>query len=282
VFFWLARVFALRHSCLGRRVYYQQKQQQSQYWFNGVDASRKTKAPFLFVVFVFVIALIGIVVFLSFSLYSITVLLLSLIGITCSMICLQSPKYFHFESLRNDTFYDDDKKQPPPFEWATEANVGLFRYEILDLYEDIRMPSTSPSFAPTSEVSPAAIPTAAPGGYSGNNLTTTTTTLAPSQSPQSPPTAPLPLYDPSYIPLDTVLRYNQGRHQFQDVDGAFTNAQRGAIVAPILAVVGTMFGLVELLCCTYVCSWFPTAFFLYLAFMMQLMTLFLFVSDNFW
>ena len=48
--------------------------------------------------------------------YSIIVLLLSLIGIVCSVICLQSSKYFHFESLRNDTFYDKDKKQPQ-FGW---------------------------------------------------------------------------------------------------------------------------------------------------------------------
>ena len=39
-------------------------------------------------------------------------------------------------SLRNDTFTDEtgQKTQPHPFEHATEANVGIFRYEILDVY----------------------------------------------------------------------------------------------------------------------------------------------------
>jgi len=60
---------------------------------------------------------------------------LGLVGIACSSFVCLSPRYFSFVSTRNDTFTDPDKLQPHPFEYATEANVGLFRYEILEVYE---------------------------------------------------------------------------------------------------------------------------------------------------
>lgn len=65
----------------------------------------------------------------------ITVFVLGVIGIFCSTIACLSPHYFHFVSLRNDTFYDAEKFQPEPFKYAVEANVGLFRYEILEVFE---------------------------------------------------------------------------------------------------------------------------------------------------
>jgi len=63
------------------------------------------------------------------------VFILGSIAIACSSIVCVSPHYFSFESLRNDTFYDDDKRQPMPFEYATEANVGIFRYQIMEVFE---------------------------------------------------------------------------------------------------------------------------------------------------
>jgi hypothetical protein len=63
------------------------------------------------------------------------VFVLGLVGIACSSFVCLSPRYFSFVSLRNDTFTEKDMQQPHPFEYATEANVGLFRYEILEVYE---------------------------------------------------------------------------------------------------------------------------------------------------
>jgi hypothetical protein len=62
-------------------------------------------------------------------------LVISLIGIGCSTWFCLSPKYFSFVAVRNDTFWDEDKVQPDPFRFATAANVGVFRYEILEVYE---------------------------------------------------------------------------------------------------------------------------------------------------
>jgi hypothetical protein len=68
---------------------------------------------------------------------SIVVFCLAVLGIACSIVVCFSVDYFSFVSLRNDTFTDPtgQKQQPHPFEHATEANVGIFRYEILDVYE---------------------------------------------------------------------------------------------------------------------------------------------------
>ena len=66
---------------------------------------------------------------------SIPVFILGLVGIACSSIVCLSPHYFSFVSTRNDTFYCIEKNFPKPFEFATEANVGLFRYEILEVFE---------------------------------------------------------------------------------------------------------------------------------------------------
>ena len=52
--------------------------------------------------------------------------------------------------------------------------------------------------------------------------------------------------------------------------------------APILATIGLISCLVEFCCCEYKCSWLPTAICLYGAFMLQLMTVFLFMSEDFW
>eukprot|EP00339_Tiarina_fusa_P001227 CAMPEP_0117076294 /NCGR_PEP_ID=MMETSP0472-20121206/53781_1 /TAXON_ID=693140 ORGANISM="Tiarina fusus, Strain LIS" /NCGR_SAMPLE_ID=MMETSP0472 /ASSEMBLY_ACC=CAM_ASM_000603 /LENGTH=527 /DNA_ID=CAMNT_0004802133 /DNA_START=196 /DNA_END=1775 /DNA_ORIENTATION=+ len=65
----------------------------------------------------------------------IVVLVMALIGIGCSVWFCLSPKYFTFVALRNDTFYDEDKRQPDPFRYATEADVGVFKYKIKEVYE---------------------------------------------------------------------------------------------------------------------------------------------------
>ena len=175
--------------------------------------------------------------------------------------------------MRNDTFFDDDKKQPSPFEWATKANVGLYKYELLELYEIER--TDAPTISP--ENSPTPIPRPI------NIVDDPNATEIPSSAPSFAPTGRLGLpYNPNLYPLNEVLEYDYGRDQFDDIDGAFQKAQTSAVVAPIMASVGVVFGLIELICCLYVCSWAPTALFLYIAFMLQTITLFLFVSDNFW
>jgi hypothetical protein len=79
--------------------------------------------------------------------------------------------------------------------------------------------------------------------------------------------------------IGVVKPYPDGIGQF---DQMFTNAQRGAMLAPIFATLGLFFSCIEFCCCTYKCSWLPTAIFLYGAFMFQLMTMFLFMSEDFW
>ena len=200
-------------------------------------------------------------------------------GIVCSIICVRSPKYFQFVALRNDTFFDDDKKQPSPFEWTIKANVGLYKYELLELYEIERTEDS-----PTIISSPANNrPTTLPPQRPSNIVDGVTTTQTPSSTPSFAPTGRLGLpYNPNLYPLNEVMEYDYGRQQFEDIDGAFQKAQTSAVIAPIMASLGVVFGLIELICCLYVCSWAPTAIFLYVAFMLQTITLFLFVSDNFW
>jgi cytoskeletal protein RodZ len=271
---------------------------------------------------------------------------LTLIGIACSTWVCLSHKYFQFESVRNDTFFDEDKSQPEPFEYATKANVGIFRYEILEVYEypwppakqerqlaeDMllaevqRLLQTSPpstdlnatdlnataadlnataadlnatvadlnatqapnSTAPTA--SPLANETSVPSNATNNGTDPFVPGVLPgsnemgSLSPTSTPTSSPTVTNPNDIVAESVdigevKKYPEGMDQF---DSLFGNAQMGAMVAPILAGVGTIFGLVELCCCTYKCSWLPTALFIYLAFMLQMMTLFLFLSEDFW
>lgn len=257
--------------------------------------------------------------------------MLSLVGIACSTWVCLSHKYFQFESLRNDTFVDPEKAQPKPFEYATKANVGIFRYQILEVYEypwppkqqerqlaeemllaearrmaeaqrfmeddnstlaptnatSIGGNSTAPldtnaTDAPTDELSATVAPTKAPTNATGW-LGTGSTELE-SQPPTGPPTPAPTGTNPNDIVAETVqigevLKYPERMNQF---DSIFRNGQLGAMVAPILASVGIVFGLIELCCCTYKCSWLPTAMLLYLAFMLQLMTLFLFLSEDFW
>eukprot|EP00934_Nitzschia_sp_Nitz4_P004470 Nitzschia sp. Nitz4//scaffold32_size149145//62395//64083//NITZ4_002879-RA/size149145-augustus-gene-0.37-mRNA-1//1//CDS//3329548069//4460//frame0 len=293
------------------------------------------------------------------------VLCAALIGIGCSVWALLSVNYFTFVQLRNDTFYDEAKYQPQPFRYATEAHVGLMKYEILDVFvypwperreralfdemllqeldrmqeqveleqkqeasghrqvEEANSTTSAPSAAtdvnateapsivpgvesnitvsPTEPGVPTYEPTAAPTKVPTPAPTLTLTPTAPatakncsvvepgvgsvgcvSLSPTENPSAAPTRTDPNIIveeevDLNTVKKYKDGE---DTLDSAFKNAQRGALLGPIFAFVGTLFGLVELCCCTYKCSWLPTALFLYLAFMFQLMTLFLFLSED--
>jgi hypothetical protein len=291
-------------------------------------------------------------------------LVLTFIGIGCSIYICLSQHYFSFISLRNDTFYDEDKYQPKPFEYATEANVGLFRYEILDVFEfpwppkegrelrlfddlledevrrlqnatvgdgvnatvdgnataanatdallggnetlvdanatdanatDVNATDVNATDTNTTDVNATdtnatatnatdANATEAAGGNGtvvppvgpGSNTIQPGPTDPPTMSPTA--TNPNDLVDAS-VDIGVVKPYPEGRDQF---DSLFGNAQLGAMMAPIFAGIGTIFGLIELCCCTYKCSWLPTALFLYLAFMFQTFTLFLFLSEDFW
>lgn len=279
-------------------------------------------------------------------------LVLACIGILCSAIVCLSPKYFHFEALRNDTFYDDDKKQPAPFTYATEANVGIFRYEILEVFEypwppvkeekvesvgnftgfrslrDGKSPepmderwlqdnatttanvtlvaTNATSVNATGNATEPSLTSNATGALTGNataapaantTVAAANTTAAPgslippigagglgdgSESPTKTPTSSPTISNPNDdidVELNTVLKYSDGEDKLDEV---FKNAQRGAKIAPIMAVIGVFFGLIELCCCVYKCSWLPTALFLYIAFMFQSFTLFLFLSDDWW
>jgi hypothetical protein len=367
---------------------------------------------------------------LACSPFSLVVLVLGVLGIACSIFVCMSADYFSFVALRNDTFYDEDKKQPEPFEYATEANVGLFRYEILEVYvypwpppeqrylfdalhrqelrrlfgfdsagseddsindsrilQDGEFNETDPpevlddSAPPQTDIvnstDPNPIATDAPSGLRnetdilrdnetdsfldnetdigfdnetnidlgnetdidlGNETDTgldneTDTGIMdnnetdsegsndtvvrdddeigrpggnetdPADDPVLPPSeipdvlpgstagsdlpTPAPSMNPTMInpndlidvDIGVIKPYPEGIGQFDQV---FTNGQRGAMLAPIFAAIGLFFSLIELCCCTYKCSWLPTALFLYLAFMFQLMTLFLFMSEDFW
>ena len=266
---------------------------------------------------------------------------LVLIGIGCSVWACMSVNYFSFVALRNDTFFDPAKAFPAPFEYATEADVGIFKYRITDVFEYPWPPkreraladqmlldelrrmqeatedptedriSTPPSMAPTG---PTAEPTKAPVPPTENP--SSSPTAEPTKRPTATPTINLddcegvdslepgpgsvacgvtrsPTGTPSAVPtitnpndiiaeqvqLGVVLPYEKGIGQF---DSTFTNAQRGAILGPVFAFIGTIFSLIELCFCTYKCSWLPSAIFLYLAFMFQLFTLFLFLSEDWW
>lgn len=287
----------------------------------------------------------------------VVVFVLGIIGIVCSSIVCLSPHFFSFVSMRNDTFYDPDKQQPVPFEYATEANVGLFRYEILEVYEypwppqdqrdlfdaihdrelerlaandnESRRSSNSigwslnrlsrllvnkfpnefyddddnvdndedsgtnpsaetnvtqhqndtiaivltksPSDTPppdNKDIPVSDIPEVLPGSNVLSRLPTTSPTPSPTR------TNPNELID---VDIGVVKGYPAG----VDFDSLFKNGQKGAMWAPILATIGLAFALVEFFCCTYKCSWLPTALCLYGAFMLQMMTLFLFMSDDF-
>jgi hypothetical protein len=280
---------------------------------------------------------------------SITVFVLSVIGIACSIWLCLSSDYFKFISLRNDTFYDIDKKQPEPFQYATEANVGLYKYVILDVFEypwppprervlfndmledelrrlqDSAAPSAAASASPSAMASatPTLVasmnPTAAPS-QSPSFVPTVTASEGPSLSPSIlpsgmpsasaapskciPPLEPgaavdcvvgseSPTIAPSSSPtitnpndiieeiteLDVVKDYPNGMDQF---DSVFYNAQLGGLLGPIFCALALVTGLMEYCCCLFKCSWLPTAIFLYLAFMFQMFTLFLFLSEDFW
>lgn len=282
----------------------------------------------------------------------ITVFILGVIGICASTIVCLSPNYFSFISLRNDTFCDMDKFQPIPFEYATEANVGLFRFEIKEAYEypwpwptdakecerfdllhnrelerlaaydaenedfagrslQVRFPNEdydddddsvalddnaavdevstghttvhqndtmqviltkAPADSPTDiqDVPIEEIPDALPGSNAKdeNRLPTTSPTVAPTLG------NPNELVE---VEVGVVQPYPAGH----ELDKLFTQGQQGAMWAPILASIGLIFCAIEFFCCIYKCSWLPTAIFLYVAFMLQLMTMFLFMSEDF-
>mmetsp|Transcript_12643 Transcript_12643/g.20368 ORF Transcript_12643/g.20368 Transcript_12643/m.20368 type:complete len:535 (+) Transcript_12643:133-1737(+) len=295
----------------------------------------------------------------------IVIFFLGILGIVCSTVVCFSVNYFSFVSLRNDTFYDPDKQQPHPFEYATEANVGIFRYEIVEVYEypwppkeqerelfddlhfrelerlaaagestrresneggkdlslrtllnrmrvlqndteasggvgensteasdaslngtdtnateaDTFPPTLDDNFTkppvvdltpiPTEFQSSMPVPPVGPGSTAGEDTPTATPTSSPTM------TNPNDLID---VDIGVVKPYPDGIGQF---DQMFTNAQRGAMLAPIFAFIGLIFSCIEFCCCTYKCSWLPTAIFLYAAFMFQLMTMFLFMSEEF-
>jgi len=290
----------------------------------------------------------------------ITVFILGIIGIICSTVVCLSPNYFSFVSLRNDTFYDEDKTQPVPYEYATEANVGLFRYQIMEVFEYPWPPSEqrelfdamhnrelerlaeldnlkdeqdststdststfwssdstleklrrlqnkfpdefydddtifpkdgdddsllqnetmyqndtvgiiltlSPTDTPSADRPVTVVPKVLPGSNVVSRLPTTTPTSSPTISD------PNLLID---VDIGVVKPYPPG----VEFDSYFKNGQKGAMWAPILATLGLFFGMIEFCFCIYKCSWLPTALFLYGAFMFQMMTLFLFMSDDF-
>lgn len=309
-----------------------------------------------------------------------TVFVLSFIAILCSVFLCLSHDYFKFTSIRNDTFYDEDKKQPEPFEYATVAKVGLFWYQIDEVFiypwppprermlfsdmlqDEVKrlqsnnnnegerelqltvtstsmQPSKTPSLAPSMNPSTPTASLSPTGVPSGSGMPTLshepsiipsasafpTTSVAPSTS--SPPSQ-LPSIEPSGAPTVTSapskcapplepgagidcelesksptmnptsaptitnpndivaattqlgerLKYPKGMDQFNSV---FYNAQLGGILGPVFCGLAFITGLVEYCCCLFKCSWLPTAIFLYLAFMFQLFTIFLFLSDGF-
>ena len=277
-------------------------------------------------------------------------MVLAIIGIICSVIVCSSHKYFKFEAVRNDTFCDLDKQQPSPFEYARIANVGLFRYEIVEVVEYpwpepedddydcayfqlrrtrtrsrrtsevenqlFRQLQNGTTDGGTTNVTVGANETAVPGANAtdapvANATDPPVATEPPTEATEEPtelftapplnPNIPLPgvgagldgvptvtptaaptMSDPNEkinVLTNEVIPYPLGMDQF---DSVFKNAQRGAVWAPVCAFIGILFGLIELCCCLYKCSWLPTALFLYVAFMLQTLTLFLFLSDDFW
>jgi hypothetical protein len=269
---------------------------------------------------------------------------LVLIGIGCSLWACFSANYFSFVALRNDTFFDPEKAFPAPFEYATEADVGLFKYRIIDVFEYPwppkreraladrmlldelrRMQEEGPTDDPTEDLTTTTNPSTAPTGPTAapskapvppTEKPSTAPTAEPTKHPTAYPTINLddcdgvdalepgpgsvacgvsrsPTGTPSAVPTITnpndiikeqvkigeVLPYEKGVGQF---DSTFSNAQRGAILGPVFALIGTIFSLIELCFCTYKCSWLPSAIFLYLAFMFQLFTMFLFLSEDWW
>jgi hypothetical protein len=79
--------------------------------------------------------------------------------------------------------------------------------------------------------------------------------------------------------IGVVKEYPKGMDQF---DNVFYNAQLGGILGPIFCGIAFIAGLGEYFFYLFKCSWLPTAIFLYLAFMFQMFTLFLFLSEDFW
>eukprot|EP00535_Pseudo-nitzschia_heimii_P001288 CAMPEP_0197178984 /NCGR_PEP_ID=MMETSP1423-20130617/4084_1 /TAXON_ID=476441 /ORGANISM="Pseudo-nitzschia heimii, Strain UNC1101" /LENGTH=601 /DNA_ID=CAMNT_0042628821 /DNA_START=241 /DNA_END=2046 /DNA_ORIENTATION=- len=277
----------------------------------------------------------------------ITVFVLGIIGIFCSSMACLSPHYFHFVSLRNDTFFDPEKFQPEPYRYAVEANVGLFRYEILEVFEypwppleqrelfdamhdrelerlarmessDQRPGSSSfdifdrllqKKFPDTFYDDDDSVATDDTGSENATSHQTdnmeTLLTRVPGQSPtdiadipidEVPDVLPgsnaeerLPTSTPTPSPTDgnpnddidveigVVKPYPPG----SKFDKPFKNGRAGAMWAPIMATIGLIFATIEFCCCIYKCSWLPTAIFLYTAFMLQLMTMFLFMSEDF-
>ena len=163
----------------------------------------------------------------------IVVFILSIIGIAMSIWLCKSPDYFKFYALRNDTFYDEDKKQPDPFQFATEAEVGLFNYKIISVWEydwvsyrerqlfekmlekELRRleqpitdpPTKNPTMTPTQSptkapsVSPSIAPSSSPSG-SPSMFPSGSPSMKPSLNPSESPSA-RPSLAPSTKPTVT-------------------------------------------------------------------------------
>jgi hypothetical protein len=172
----------------------------------------------------------------------IVAVLIILVGIGASIWTTEAATFFTFEAFRNDTFFHSDKHQPDPFQYATQADVGLFSYRLLQVFEYTQDYLSEDTNITIDEI---------------NAKITAESNLGQSQE------------------------YELGADQFPD-DRAFSAAQTGSIWAPILAGVGLIFAIVELCFKRYHCSSLPTAICLFLAYCLQITTLFLFTSDDFW
>lgn len=227
-----------------------------------------------------------------FILQRLAVFVLSIIGIACSIWLLESADYFKFTTIRNDTFYEKEKKQPDPFEYATVAKVGLFWYQIDEvfqypwpppkerlLFQDMlqeevkRLSSNGARYLQTTTTvsqQPSATPSMVPS-----------VSHQPSVSPSSAPTPPgnPNLLVAESVQLGVALKYTDGMDQF---DTVFYNAQLGGLLGPIFCGLALLTGLAEYCFCYFKCSWLFTGIFLFFAFFFQAWTLFLFLSDDFW
>jgi hypothetical protein len=165
-----------------------------------------------------------------------------LVGIGASIWTTEAVTFFTFEAIRKDTFSYSDKYQPEPFQYATQADVGLFSYRLLQVFE-----------------------------YTQDNLSEDTNITIDEINAKII----------AESNLGQSQEYELGTDQFPE-DRAFSAAQTCSFWAPILAGVGLIFAIVELCFKRYHCSWMPTAVCLFLAFCLQITTLFLFTSDEFW
>lgn len=190
----------------------------------------------------------------------IAAIFLILIGIGASIWTNQAVTFFSFEAFRNDTFFDLDKQQPEPFQYATEADVGLFHYRLIAVYEYKDEDISTSSQTDSNNV------------FNNRYLDEKDANVMLDQINKR---------IRAESNLGQSQEYALGRDQFPE-DGTFSAAQTASIWAPILAAVGLIFALFELCLKKYRCSSLPTSICLCLAFAMQITTLFIFSSEEFW